>query len=426
MATSGSYFLNAPSLGSATAVFTDTDLSICAANGFYSDGVIVREQVDCVLLPQQTCAACSIPCGGTINSSGNQGVYYLSVNLGTDIGAVIIEFNPISVPDGISALFDNVVYNGLSSPTFGWLQGIAGLPTYIGSVDGDCNIVANSPYTLDEFEYSVNSFAPLGTTTNVSVVSGQMQLTASQPGNCIMVVPKTSASPSILDLTFIGPCLGTVFNISVSCPVSLTSFTSTVVNLDSETACGDTIDQTYYVAHVNGSGGVLGLYDLVFSDSNGEFKLNQGYYKTSTNFYQVDENGVVILIDSCPSTIFVAAVRLQGDGADCSSSSSDPFSAVAYIASDYADFVLNGAGRLVLDNTTGISFGGLETQLYDPNDANVEIVAESITNDLSGLILGDSIYNTIVNDESVLDTGSPKVTSSVSNIGTIQFSLCPS
>jgi hypothetical protein len=189
MATSGSYFLNAPSLGSATAVFTDTDLSICAANGFYSDGVIVREQVDCVLLPQQTCAACPPP---------------------------------------------------------------------------------------------------------------------------------------------------------------------------------------------------------------------------------------------PPPTIFVAAVRLQGDGADCSSSSSDPFSAVAYIASDYADFVLNGAGRLVLDNTTGISFGGLETQLYDPNDANVDIVAESITSSLSGLILGDSIYNTLVNDESVLDTGSPKVTSSVSNIGTIQFSLCPS
>ena len=38
MATSSSYYLNAPSLGSATAIFTDNALSICAPNGFYSNG----------------------------------------------------------------------------------------------------------------------------------------------------------------------------------------------------------------------------------------------------------------------------------------------------------------------------------------------------------------------------------------------------
>lgn len=58
MATSSVYYLNAPSLGSATAVFTNSTLVTCAADGFYSDGVIVREQVDCVLLPQQTCPTC--------------------------------------------------------------------------------------------------------------------------------------------------------------------------------------------------------------------------------------------------------------------------------------------------------------------------------------------------------------------------------
>lgn len=58
MATSSTYYLNAPSLGSATVVFTDNTLSTCAADGFYSDGVIVREQVNCVLLPQQICPFC--------------------------------------------------------------------------------------------------------------------------------------------------------------------------------------------------------------------------------------------------------------------------------------------------------------------------------------------------------------------------------
>lgn len=59
MATTASYYLNAPSLGSATSVFTNEGLSTFAPDGFYSNGVIVREQVSGVLLPQQTCPSCA-------------------------------------------------------------------------------------------------------------------------------------------------------------------------------------------------------------------------------------------------------------------------------------------------------------------------------------------------------------------------------
>lgn len=303
MATSSTYYLNAPSLGSATSVFTNADLTVLAADGFYSDGVIVREQISGLLVAQQTCPACATPCGGSISASGQQGIYYLNIDLGTDIGAVVVTFNPASVPDGISALFNSVVYNGVSSPSYGWLQGTAGLPTYVGATGSDCGIVANSPYTLDEFRYNGSTFTDLETTTSVSVVAGQMQLTAAGPGNCKMVIPKTAASPSVVDMTFIGPCLGTVFSIGVACPAPLTSFASSTVNVDSATACSDTIDQTYYVAHVNGAAGTLGLYDLVFSDANGEFKLGAGFYQTtdagSNEWYQVDANGVIIAFGDC-------------------------------------------------------------------------------------------------------------------------------
>jgi hypothetical protein len=309
MATSSTYYLNGPSLGSATAVFTNAALTVCAANGFYSDGVIVREQVSCVLLPQQTCPSCSVPCGGTINANGNQGVYYLNVNLGAPTGAVIVQFNPLSVPDGIKALFNSVTYNGLSSPAWGWRQGTAGLPTYVGERTFDCGIVAGSPYTLNEFQYNGTTFAALGTTESVSVAAGQMQLTATAPGNCIMVIPKTVSSPSILNLTFIGPCSGTVFNVTVSCPAALTSFSSSTVNVNSSAACSATINQTYYVAHVNGAGGTLGLYDLVFSDANGQFKLGAGYYQTNdagTNeWFQVDANGVIVAFGDCLYSQFI-------------------------------------------------------------------------------------------------------------------------
>lgn len=59
MAISSTYYLNAPSLGSATAVFSNSTLTTLAADGFYSDGVISREQVDGVLLPQQDCTSTS-------------------------------------------------------------------------------------------------------------------------------------------------------------------------------------------------------------------------------------------------------------------------------------------------------------------------------------------------------------------------------
>jgi hypothetical protein len=303
MATSGTFYLDAPSLSTASVVYSNAALTTVAANGFYSDGSIVREQVSGALLPQQACPACGTPCGGAISASGQQGIYYLNIDLGTDIGAVVVTFNPASVPDGISALFNSVVYNGVSSPSYGWLQGTAGLPTYVGATGSDCGIVANSPYTLDEFQYNGSTFTDLGTTTSVSVVAGQMQLTAASPGNCKMVIPKTAASPSVVDMTFIGPCLGTVFSIGVACPAPLTSFASSTVNVDSATACSDTIDQTYYVAHVNGAAGTLGLYDLVFSDANGEFKLGAGFYQTtdagSNEWYQVDANGVIIAFGDC-------------------------------------------------------------------------------------------------------------------------------
>jgi hypothetical protein len=321
MATSSTYYLNAPSLGSATAVFTNAALTVCAADGFYSDGVISREQVSCVLLPQQSCPSCSIPCDETVSLDGDQGVYYLNVDLGATTGAVIIQFNPSTIPNGIIALFDSVTYNGLSSPTDGWLQGTAGIPTYIGSSSAACSsgLVAGSPYTLDEFRYNGIVFAPSGTTESVSIASGQLELTATGPGDCIMVIPKIVSSPSILNLTFIGPCIGTEFTVYVACPTALDSFSSSTVNATSVLACADGITELYYVAHVNGSGGTLGLHDLVFSDNNGEFKLAAGYYQTNdagTNeWYQVDANGVIIAFGDCISYNCVSGNCVDpGDG----------------------------------------------------------------------------------------------------------------
>lgn len=303
MATQGTYYLDAPSLATATVVYQDQGLTVLAPDGYYSDGTIVRQQVAGVLLPVAACPACANPCGDVISlSAGAQGIYYMNTNLGEDTGAVIVRFNSFSGPEGVSAIFNGVTYNKLVSPTFGALEGSPDLPTFVGDTAANCGIPTGSPYSLDEFEYDGTSFAPLGTVAEVPVLAGQMELTAGAPGNMVMVIPKPTASPSLLFMQFIGACTETTFNIEVGCPAPLTSFASSGVS-DEVNVCFEPTTQTYYVAHVNGAAGVLGLYDLVFSDVNGVTKLGAGYYKTTAaganDWFQVDANGVIIAFGVC-------------------------------------------------------------------------------------------------------------------------------
>lgn len=60
MPISTTYYLNAPSLAQATAVFTDATLTNCAPNGYYSDTIITRQQIGCVLQVAQNCPSCCI------------------------------------------------------------------------------------------------------------------------------------------------------------------------------------------------------------------------------------------------------------------------------------------------------------------------------------------------------------------------------
>ena len=56
--TSGTYYIDGASLSSATAVYTDTNLTTKATDGYYSVGGNVRQQSSGLLLPVQTCPTC--------------------------------------------------------------------------------------------------------------------------------------------------------------------------------------------------------------------------------------------------------------------------------------------------------------------------------------------------------------------------------
>lgn len=54
----GTYYLNALTLAAATAIYTDEGHTICAPDGYYSDGSVSRRLLDCVLLPEEVCRPC--------------------------------------------------------------------------------------------------------------------------------------------------------------------------------------------------------------------------------------------------------------------------------------------------------------------------------------------------------------------------------
>lgn len=297
-------YLNGPTLTTSTAVYQDSALSVYAPDGYYSNGTIVRQWTAGVLLPPQLCPSCAQPCGGSITGQGNQGIYTISLDLGTDTGAVIITFNPASYPDGILVEYDGVFYNELSSVYFGYLAStVANEPVYVGYIYDDCGLVSGSPHTVDVLNYISGDFVPTGTTQTVSVASGQLALTTSAPGNCIMVIPKTSATPSIMNITCFGLCPGTYFTIAASCPTALQSFSSSV-GLEGRD-CGASIDQNYYtsvpLADINDS--TKYLYAYVFSDINGEFPLASAWYIIYIASVKyaifVDDFGIITSITAC-------------------------------------------------------------------------------------------------------------------------------
>jgi hypothetical protein len=310
MSTPTSCYLDAPSLGSATKIFTDSNLTICAADGFYSDGVITRQLLGCVLLPEQPCPSCALSCEGGItydSTSGLTGVYLVNLDTGStfaDVGAIIVKFTGTTFPSGISVLFNGNVYNKLSSETFGYLAGAPGLTTYVGDVATDSGLVAGSPYTaLNEYEFDGATYVLTGDTQSFTIVPTQLDLTAGNPDDMYMVIPKTSPTPYDLNISIFAPIAGADFGFAAYCPAVLPSFLCEPATTAEAVCASEVISQERYTAVVNGNLTEHGLYDWVFYDNCGEFPLDDGYYRSlqcPPGFdYFIAQNGVIISFGTC-------------------------------------------------------------------------------------------------------------------------------
>jgi hypothetical protein len=255
MATAGIYYLNAPSLSSATAAYDDAALTIPAADGFYSDGVTVRELVSGLFTDViSSCAPCAAPCSvDPINVVEGKSFLEMTQNVGEtalDVGAIVIEiqYNTSERPIGLYFEYNGVLYNSLSSQNFGLVQGPAGpnQVIYIGDTAYDCGILAAGFQSLPVQEYNpvTNTFDNTGQFISIQANAPQIQLSPGTPGKYVMVIPKIAATPS--SLYFQGRLLCNLndFNITINCPTALPLFTSTEDYGTSAGACGSGTFQT--------------------------------------------------------------------------------------------------------------------------------------------------------------------------------------
>ena len=402
-----------------TGLYTDASGQTAAPDNTYqvNGTTSYRIQSGGVLGSVNACPTCPVTCGGTIAGSGGQGFYNLEVNMGNtagDVGAIVIYFNPRNVPDGIIALFDNQLYNKLSSITFGYLAGSdpfqgtstgvatnklidssatftstvnigdkvvcvpdstdafvtvidsntqltlsadimdtseiyrIGQATYIGNLPSDCN-TQGTTFVLNTSNYTGGTFpTPSAPTVTVLPGASQINYTNGSPSYSTMVIPKTTATPQLLELNFIGPCNSTVFDINVSCPVSLPSFTSNTVESTSSGACSATQDQTYYFAqsYLNSNATPI-LHNWVFEDNSGLTTLSAGFYKVGTDVIEV-ANGVVISKTACPA----GNTQFQSAGVQSTS-------ALACASTVSQTYYHNGSGTLPSVGDTAWSDNGV-------------------------------------------------------------------
>lgn len=309
------YFLDGTSLVDSTAVYSNSALTIPAADGYYSDGINIREQLLGVLLPIQPCPSCGFPC--SVDGSllgGDEGEYRMTFDTGAlpaTTGAIVIRFRVGNLPDGMIVNYDGNVYNEFSSPFFGYLAGAPGGPTYLGNSAPPippCTLLG--PHTLNVFDWNGSTFIPSGGTNTINVVAGELALTAGAPDDAtnwnILVVPKTAASPSTISLTVYAVCPSTSFLFSVTCAGQIKKiYASTRFETITESYCDALLLNSLYPVRVTGVAPYLGLYDWIFTDENGQNKAADGYYKTNNvvapnDTIQVQDGVIIAITNECP------------------------------------------------------------------------------------------------------------------------------
>ena len=176
-------------------------------------------------------------CPFQLGGHGGYGLYTINANVGNTTGAVIIAFNVDNIPDRAIWTYDGQSASEYSSPNHGYLQDL------IGTIGKDCGFnnangsgattytnASNYYYDADSQQFELVDQTLVSLNGGNPYSAAQVNLTPTQPGWAIMVVPKPNLTPSALSTIVEGPCGSTGWNISIECPRPLQARPASQVN----------------------------------------------------------------------------------------------------------------------------------------------------------------------------------------------------
>jgi hypothetical protein len=179
---------------------------------------------------------------------------------------------------------------------------------------GSCPTQGTSPAN---FSLVAGTYVDQGTTQNVTIASDAIGC-GSDAGTIpspvfTMVVPKTSVTPTPLNLKIFAPLCGTAFNWEVDCPVALPSFSASPAQ--STIACATATTTYYFVRNATGTSvpytvrtnTIPEIGNFVFTSSDGSAYLND----TSTIQYYIIGNSTAIGVRN---GVVVSSVNCSGGG----------------------------------------------------------------------------------------------------------------
>ena len=315
MAVSGTYYLNGPDLASSTAIFADDEMNVCAPNGLYSNGIIVRELLNCVLLPAQPCPQCALPCGNVAGESQDiNGTFLGQISGGPNTGAVVI-YSIVGnlIPDGVLVTYNGQTYNQLTY--IGNTGGPVGLntplgqPTYYGSPNNTPGSTTSLPiYTIQ----TDGTYILSGNSQPITVTANQLDLRGGGTRVYTQVIPKNSTSVSVLNVDFYAPILGTFFSFQTDCPIQLDSFLGSGIQADDTCAAATinyyfaqnaTTTATFPITFTPETLATPGIGNYVFLDDGGGTAINNTatsqFVILADSTYIEIQYGIVIATGTC-------------------------------------------------------------------------------------------------------------------------------
>ena len=196
------FYYDGLTFASAGNVYTDSNLTTGAPDGFYSLGGIVRVKTGGVLGPPQNCPSCAVPCGtGGFAATGETGVYTVDFELGNTPGAAVITFSPgvdndtcVPIPDKCTWSYNGVTASEYSSLLGGYQTGMIGSPDGPPKGGTQCDacaatgVLLGAPFTIAGFAYNSGTtvFDPVGNVTVPGITGTTNFAPDPQPGSTLL------------------------------------------------------------------------------------------------------------------------------------------------------------------------------------------------------------------------------------------------